>query len=343
MTSVGRVLEIRAQLARPLTTSSLQAPDTYLYPRFEALEAGDTPSFAELRAYLRDGIALDYVEAYRLHVPASLAPAPPDSADEDDLYVAAPPSPPPTPSPERAELATRIPLLWPPSVPTPDLKSERRSPSPPSAPQARPEPKAPPAPPTPPVPPSPPAPPSPTRVCPEPVVKQAPVTTAPVRRPSLNTVDPSANLRCTVNPEAQPFVPRQYVNPQPVVHPASIRLGACGTPPLFPLPPGLPPPPAGCWFGPYPAPGGVTLSLDDCDTYRILAAVDPSRAHRFMVSALARAMQGPAALGPPAGVRAALGPPGMVRPAPGPPGMARAILGASGGMEYVRAPPGFGA
>ncbi|OWR41796.1 hypothetical protein KGM_209893 [Danaus plexippus plexippus] len=51
-----------------------QTSECYLYPRFEALEAGDTPSFAEVHAYLRDGIALDFVHDYRRHVPPGLPP-----------------------------------------------------------------------------------------------------------------------------------------------------------------------------------------------------------------------------------------------------------------------------
>ncbi|CAG9563682.1 unnamed protein product [Danaus chrysippus] len=67
-----------------------QTSECYLYPRFEALEGGDTPSFAEVHAYLRDGIALDFVDDYRRHVPPPLPPAD------------CPPSPrplPPAPSP----------------------------------------------------------------------------------------------------------------------------------------------------------------------------------------------------------------------------------------------------
>ncbi|XP_028031233.1 formin-like protein 8 isoform X2 [Bombyx mandarina] len=76
----------------------LQTPETYLYPVFEALESGDTPNYEDIHRYLRDGIDLDYVEAYRRHVPVDRPPTPPPPA---------PPSPPPPPPP----------LLWPPCVP----------------------------------------------------------------------------------------------------------------------------------------------------------------------------------------------------------------------------------
>ncbi|KAL0869477.1 hypothetical protein ABMA27_005762 [Loxostege sticticalis] len=76
--------------ARP--DSALRTSECYLFPRFDALEAGATPNYGEIHAYLRDGIALEYVDEYRRHVPACLPPALPD-----------PPSPsPPSPSPPAA-------------------------------------------------------------------------------------------------------------------------------------------------------------------------------------------------------------------------------------------------
>ncbi|XP_075981536.1 tudor domain-containing protein 5-like [Anticarsia gemmatalis] len=85
--------------ARP--DSALRTLDVYLYPRFEALESGDTPNYAEIHAYLRDGIALDYVEAYRRHVP-SVLPEPPPA-----------PTPPLAPSPPLSPA-----VLFEPSLPS---------------------------------------------------------------------------------------------------------------------------------------------------------------------------------------------------------------------------------
>lgn len=72
--------------------SSLRSLDVYLYPRFEALESGATPNYAELRAYLRDGIALDYVHAYRDHVPP-LRPPSAERADTQQRQGTATPAP----------------------------------------------------------------------------------------------------------------------------------------------------------------------------------------------------------------------------------------------------------
>ncbi|XP_064073816.1 uncharacterized protein LOC113401033 [Vanessa tameamea] len=87
---------VRAGHADARADSALGTSECYLYPRFEALEAGDTPNFAEIHAYLRDGIALEFVDDYRRHVPPCL-PAPPPPAPR-----APPPAPPPPPPAPRA-------------------------------------------------------------------------------------------------------------------------------------------------------------------------------------------------------------------------------------------------
>nr|XP_037873437.1 tudor domain-containing protein 5 isoform X2 [Bombyx mori] len=92
---------VKSGHAEPRADSALTTPETYLYPVFEALESGDTPNYEDIHRYLRDGIDLDYVEAYRRHVPVDRPPTPPPPA---------PPSPPPPPPPPP-------PLLWPPCVP----------------------------------------------------------------------------------------------------------------------------------------------------------------------------------------------------------------------------------
>ncbi|KAJ2938144.1 hypothetical protein O0L34_g3723 [Tuta absoluta] len=57
-----------------LTDACLLQLPSYLYPRFDALESGATPNYAEIHAYLADGIALEYVEDYIRHVPPVLPP-----------------------------------------------------------------------------------------------------------------------------------------------------------------------------------------------------------------------------------------------------------------------------
>ncbi|XP_045537564.1 tudor domain-containing protein 5 [Papilio machaon] len=80
---------VRAGYADPRDDSCLGTSECYLCPSFDALESGDTPTYAEIQCYLRDGIVLDYVEDYRRHVPPCLpAPAHPPA-----------PRPPPTPAP----------------------------------------------------------------------------------------------------------------------------------------------------------------------------------------------------------------------------------------------------
>ncbi|XP_068620200.1 tudor domain-containing protein 5 isoform X2 [Battus philenor] len=65
---------IRSGHAERRPDTCVGTSECYLYPSFEALESGDTPSYAEIHDYLRNGITLDCVEDYRRHVPASLPP-----------------------------------------------------------------------------------------------------------------------------------------------------------------------------------------------------------------------------------------------------------------------------
>ncbi|XP_026743679.1 uncharacterized protein LOC113505260 [Trichoplusia ni] len=109
---------VRAGHADARGDCALLAADCYLFPRFEALESGATPNYAEIHAYLRDGIALDYVAAYAEHVPAW----PP--ADVPARGAPPPPSPPPPPPPP----PSRIPLLLPAADPPVE---DRGSPVPP--------------------------------------------------------------------------------------------------------------------------------------------------------------------------------------------------------------------
>lgn len=70
----------------------LQTGECYLYPTFSALESGDTLNYAEIHQCLADGISLEFVEAYRRHVPATLLARPPPPSPS-------PPSRPVTPAP----------------------------------------------------------------------------------------------------------------------------------------------------------------------------------------------------------------------------------------------------
>ncbi|CAK1553140.1 unnamed protein product [Leptosia nina] len=46
--------------------------ERHLWPTFDALESGETPNFAEIQAYLRNGVILDHIDEYRRHVPPNL-------------------------------------------------------------------------------------------------------------------------------------------------------------------------------------------------------------------------------------------------------------------------------
>ncbi|XP_063366838.1 LOW QUALITY PROTEIN: tudor domain-containing protein 5-like [Cydia amplana] len=71
---------IRAGHADARALPQLGARDGYLLPAFHALEHGLTPNYTEIHALLRDGIALDFVDSYRNHVPAC-CPPPATTAD----------------------------------------------------------------------------------------------------------------------------------------------------------------------------------------------------------------------------------------------------------------------
>ncbi|XP_059048795.1 tudor domain-containing protein 5-like [Achroia grisella] len=114
---------IRAGHADPRADSAVRAHEPYLRPSFAALEAGATPNYADISAYLRDGIALEFVDDYRRHVCAS--PPPPS-----------PPAPPASPAPPVA-VATRVPLLRaPPSPPAVPAATQTSPPPAPASPAA---------------------------------------------------------------------------------------------------------------------------------------------------------------------------------------------------------------
>ncbi|XP_041984988.1 tudor domain-containing protein 5-like [Aricia agestis] len=92
--SIGELL-VRAGHADPRAAPATGSDAAYLYPLFGVLEAGDTPNYAEIQAYLRNGIALDYVEDYRRHVPAAAPPRPPPTALVSPRPAPAPPADPP--------------------------------------------------------------------------------------------------------------------------------------------------------------------------------------------------------------------------------------------------------
>ncbi|XP_050352278.1 uncharacterized protein LOC126774775 [Nymphalis io] len=112
---------VRAGHADARADSALGTSECYLYPRFEALENGDTPNFAEIHAYLRDGIALEFVDDYRRHVPPCLPSPPPTSLPSlPSTSLRSPPptsfhSPPPTSLPSLPP--TSLPSLPPTSLP----------------------------------------------------------------------------------------------------------------------------------------------------------------------------------------------------------------------------------
>ncbi|PZC77969.1 hypothetical protein B5X24_HaOG202711 [Helicoverpa armigera] len=244
--------------------------ECYLNPRFEALESGATPNLEEIHAYLRDGIVLDYVAAYREHVPACLppepAPAPSDSPASDH-----PP-----------DLPARIPL-WLPSTPDACLPSPS-SPTELSSPQVTSQrPLSPPAAP----------------------LALSPKDSEPCEAKAHSAINVQLDIHKQPNVNIPPDDnPQTECRRQSVVHPQP----AAPCPPpgvVAPAWPGPYPPPgvvAPAWSAPYAPPGAVALSPAECDTYRRLVHVNPEAAHWYMAGALGRAMgpaMGPALGGPP--------------------------------------------
>ncbi|XP_047041124.1 uncharacterized protein LOC124645365 [Helicoverpa zea] len=97
-TAVDRNLSaelIRAGHADERPDSALRSAECYLKPSFEALETGATPNLGEIHEYLRDGILLDCVAAYRQHVLACVPPSD-SSASDHPPYASLPPPSSPT-------------------------------------------------------------------------------------------------------------------------------------------------------------------------------------------------------------------------------------------------------
>ncbi|XP_045484146.1 tudor domain-containing protein 5 isoform X2 [Pieris rapae] len=69
---------VRAGHADPRSTVPIFS-EPYLSPSFDALENGDTLNFAEISAYLRNGVVLDFLDEYRRYVPSALPSPPPSS------------------------------------------------------------------------------------------------------------------------------------------------------------------------------------------------------------------------------------------------------------------------
>lgn len=230
----------------------LQTSECYLYPRFHALESGAAPNYAEIHAFLRDGIDLQYVHDYRRHLPADAllppAPASPVSSPSPPApqYVhdsrrhlpADAPSPPLPPPPPRVELDNRVPLFPRasplrddnPSV-TGDSESEPSVcgsvsdtvPSPPASPSppvpAQPAPRPPTAPPRPP--PAPPCPPPPQFMMPN----------------FMQPAFPAASMQSVYFPN---YPPAPYGPPAPqFFHPISPRMFPGPIYPPMSCPPGF--------------------------------------------------------------------------------------------------------
>ncbi|KAJ0173882.1 hypothetical protein K1T71_010028 [Dendrolimus kikuchii] len=217
----------------------LKTSEWYLYPRFEALEGGATPNYAEVHNYLSHGIALEYVDDYRRHVPDCLpAGSPPPVVDP------APPPPSPPPPPATLALINRVPL---------------QSLAPPTSPPASALP---------------------------PFSHSLPETGASTR--SIKQGTPFSDITngpVPTTPPAAFYSPHRLDMPSPSMsshHPARY--------PGWVMEPVRPVSRMHAW-SPYacaPPPAGVSLSLADCEIYRVLSAANPQLANKFMVDVLER-------------------------------------------------------
>lgn len=265
----------------------LQASESYLYPRFDALENGATPNFADIHAYLRDGIELDFVEDFRRHVPCRLSPlappAPPAAPPPSALAAAT------SPSASLVKLMNRVPLLplhsspSPPPSPAPpseeaesEVVSPERGTAPPRSARAAI---------------------SPAETLPAPV-KAHPFPLPPPVAGRMLPVPPQPALVRAI-PLYNVFPPPQLFHPvapfAPVPH-----VFASPLPPLqFPFPPRAcqsPPPPYSGAPAPRPpeprrfpaASGAVVLSASECEIYSLLNRVDRNAAHWYMVDTISR-------------------------------------------------------
>lgn len=305
----------------------LQAGDCYLYPRFEALESGATPNYAEIHAYLRDGIALEFVPEYRRHVPGC------QPTDYEPPRPAAPPSPP--------AFLNRVPLF--PALASAPARSRSSTPETPQPPAV--DLVVAPAP----------APallssqstevtvvPVRTRTSSavferEPVV--APDTEFPPKEPPRSESPPnessageaSKRVPAPSPPPPTPTYPRRPAAPLELLPPFLPPAFPAGPMTFYPAFPGfpMPCPPPGLF--PYAAPpvprpitrayrppppppraappaGEVTLSAPECEIFRLLTRVDPNAAHWYMVDAIDRAARGTRGGGPAGAPRSSLDP-----------------------------------
>ncbi|XP_047525179.1 uncharacterized protein LOC125063020 [Pieris napi] len=79
---------VRAGHADPRSTVPVFS-EPYLSPSFDALENGDTLNYAEISAYLRNGVVLDFLDEYRRHVPSALPSPPPSSPPAQPAHTLA--------------------------------------------------------------------------------------------------------------------------------------------------------------------------------------------------------------------------------------------------------------
>lgn len=260
----------------------LQASERYLYPRFDVLEAGATPNLADIHAYLRDGIELDFVPDFRRHVPCRLSPLAPLA--DPALPVAPTPCAlvaPTSPSVSLVKLMNRVPLLQlrSPSSPPPPPEEARRASPPGAAPAASPLPSASswavPAE-------SSPAFAKPHPSLPKPRPPMLPVPPQPaalMRATSLYNAFHAPQLFRPLTPFAP--VPRAYVPPMQVPYPVR-----ASPPPAYSGASAPPGPPEPSRFA--PCSDVVVLSASECQIYTLLNRVNRSAAHWYMVGAIER-------------------------------------------------------
>ncbi|XP_063892741.1 uncharacterized protein LOC135117420 [Helicoverpa armigera] len=127
-TAVDRNLSaelIRTGHADKRPDSALRSAESYLKPSFEALETGATPNLGEIHEYLRDGILLECVAAYRQHVLACV-PASDSSASDHPPDASLPP--PSSPTELSSPQVTSQRPLCPPAAP-PALSPKHSGPS----------------------------------------------------------------------------------------------------------------------------------------------------------------------------------------------------------------------
>ncbi|RVE52952.1 hypothetical protein evm_002429 [Chilo suppressalis] len=312
---------IRSGHADGRPDSSLRTSECYLFPRFEALEGGDTPNYGEIARYLRDGIRLEFVDEYRRHVPADLPPL----ASPHTTPPPAPPTPSPTPPslspspsaspsptpPESTESAgssaermrASAPVFEPASL---AARAESPPPSRPAPPdtfnriplmQPQPAQELRPQPP----PPRPPPPPPQQAYSPMmPYVGMPPFPGAvplypPLYPPPMPVFVPGPPGPPGFAPQPGPYphAPRQTARPPGPNRWASPR--AASPPPPYNGSPNVRQSPS-----PAPTPtraggrGDVTLSVSECEIFRLLSRVDPGAAQWYMADAISRALRSPA-------------------------------------------------